>query len=210
MLRDTAVATIARRLGNRTGMESDIIAEMQLAQTTLESDATIRPWFLLTEIASTTATAGEERLQLPSNFLAEYEEGTLFVYDGTLDDPWVELVKCPFDDNVKVAKGASGKPESYSLTGDYFRLFPTPDAAYTMKMLYFKQDTTLSSDVENQWLKYAPQLLIAETGITMAAYLQNKIAHAMFSGLRDLERKRLLVENTSREVTNEELFMGGQ
>jgi len=209
MLRSTAIASIARRLGNRTNLDSAILTELQATQVTLEEDHAIRPWFLLTEIASATTTASEERVQLPTDFIGEYEYGTLYVYDSSAEDPWIELAKDDYDDLVAYHKGATGQPQSYALTGNYFRLFPTPDAAYTLKMLYYKKDTTLDSDIENQWLKYAPELLISETGKRMAAYIQNKISYAMFEAEAERALKRLLVQNTSREVTNSELDMGG-
>lgn len=211
MDRDAAVALIARRLGNRTDLNSDIVTELGYSQTILEQDAAITPWFLTSERSTASTTADEERIELPSDFLREYEYGTLWVYDSTEDDPWIELAKDDYDDLVSYHKGATGQPVSYALVGKYFRLFPTPDDAYTLKMIYIKQDDALSAgSTENEWLKYAPYLLCGHTGMAMAAYLQNKIAYAMFEKMEADARKRLLVENASREVANMELSMGGE
>lgn len=210
MNRDTAVASVARRLGNRTNLNTDIIAEMQVMQSVLERDLTLRPWFLLTDVESLSTTSGEEKVQLPSDFLYEGEETGLFWYDASVsENNWTELVKVDYDDAVSFYNAKTGSPEAYALVGNYFRIYPTPDAAYTFKCIYYAADTVLSSNIENQWLKYAPQLLIAETGMTMAGYLQNKIAHGFFKGLRDSERSRVAIENTSREWTGRELIMGG-
>jgi len=209
MDRDTAVATIARRLGNRTDLTRlGIVDEMQLAQTRLENEILEIPWFLLSEVSQATTTVDEERLEIPSDFLKEHEEGTLFLYDSSLDDPWVGLEKHDWDDIV-AKYTTTGQPKVYALVGKYFRLGPVPDAAYEMKMIYFKHDTVLSTNIENLWLEHVPELLIAETGKIIAENIVNDKAYARFSNDRTTAMTALMKTNVARQMANREYYMGG-
>jgi hypothetical protein len=172
MLRDTAVNLIARRLGNRTDLNDSIIAELQFVQELLENREYL-PWFLLSELASTSTVADEERLALPSDFLMEYEQGALWYYSASSETKWTPLVKRPIED-LKGAFDSSGAPQYYALANGYFRLGPVPDAVYNIKMLYYKRDEGLDTNIENNWLKYAPALMVAMTGVQVATYIQNE------------------------------------
>ena len=50
--------------------------------------------------------------------------------------------------------GAStaGKPQGYTIEGDSLRTLPTTDTSYTVKMLYYKAFTSLSSDADTNGL----------------------------------------------------------
>lgn len=210
---DAAVTLVKQRLGNRVdSLDAQIVTEMVLAQTILEGSDFL-PWFLLTEFSVNTTTANEERVPLPSNFLREYEEGSLYVYDSTQSDPWIELGK--EDDETLRADtdlvGTTGQPKKYSVTGNYIRLKPTPDTTYTLRMLYYKYDTAPESGgAENQWLKYAPDWLIAQTVVQMARNLQmpqDKVANFEV----DLGKgyRRVRVADSARGAANRNYVMGG-
>lgn len=217
MNRGTAIATIAYRLGNRTDLNTKILSEMDLIQSTLleQPGALVGdfPWFLLSEMSSSETNVGDERLEVPSNMLAEYDQGTLWLYDSTLDDPWVELIKDDYD-FLKAQNLGSGKPTHYALVGKYFRLAPIPDAIYPAKMLFWKSDTlpsALANDsATNLWLTHAPDLLIAETAQVMAlGHLQNMQLAMAFGAQAKQARDRLANQTATRKFANRRLVMGG-
>lgn len=189
MLRDTAVSIIAQRLGNRTDLDAKIVTEMQLVQDTLER-AELLPFFLLTEMATTQTTAGEERVAIPSDFLKEFEEGALWYYNSGESPSWKPLAR----KNIQDVKGAftsdeeTGAPQYYTLTGNYYRIAPVPDDVYILKQFYYAKDTVLSSNVENNWLKFAAEWFICETGVRISAYIQNDKMVQLFA--RDLAKAK--------------------
>ncbi len=175
MDRDTARARIQFNMSNRTSHAAQIVLAMQDAQLELEKMPDL-PWFLKQEISSITTTADEERVPVPTDFLREFEEDALYYFDSAAvsDEQWTVLFKESLD-FLRDKYSGSGKPEGYALDGQYFRLFPTPDlSTYTLKMVYYYKDTILTSNVENQWLLYAPRLIIGKAGVDIGAAIGDK------------------------------------
>lgn len=209
MLRSEAVALIAARLGNRTDLNNSIITEMKLMQSTLEAGEFI-PWFLLTEFSEILGSAGEERIPLPTDFICEYEHGTLWIYDANdTEDPWKELTKDDYD-ALKAAKTGSARPTHYALVGLNFRVLPVPNAAYTYKMIYYANAQELSSDIENAWLKYAADWLITETGAKIAPYLAMGEAAASFKTDALIAKNRVFKLHEARQHANREYKRGDE
>lgn len=218
MLRDAAISHIKRRLGFYTKKDSDILDELQGAQERLESGILVPsgggiflPWFLISEIASITATTDEERIPLPTDFLREVTEDGFWLFDSTADaeSQWTPLRK----DDLDFLRGedpGSGSPVAYASLGGYFRLKPTPDDSQVLKLIYFNKDTVLSSNITNQWLTYSPFLLIGEAGREMALALRDKEATSHFQGLTQMEAQRLFASNEARMHDNRSYVMGGE
>lgn len=174
MTRDEALTLLLRRAGQREGdtkLKNQIIEEMKLAQTSMEQGGVqIRgggvfwPNFLISEVSTATTTVDEPRMDLPNDFLMEVEDGALFVKDSS---KWFHLEKEEWD-ILRSNNLDSGRPEYYAALGDYFYLFPVPDKQYTLKLIYYQSAGDLDTDIENRWLQYAPHLLIARVGATMA------------------------------------------
>lgn len=216
MTRNEAVAILKARLGNYTqdSLDTIIINELKLTQIELEEREWL-PWFLLSEEAETQTTAGDWRVPVPGDFLMEWETGSLWYYDSSVasgSDPYKDLVK----DDWEVIRNdedylTPGKPKAYDLVGDYFNLAPTPDATYTLKMVYYKEDTKLDSDVENDWLKHAPSLMIAITGARIAGYVRRdkpEIALQFAQEAQSADRT-LLKKTEARCEVNKARVMGG-
>lgn len=212
MTRDEAVAAIKLQLGFRANQDANIVSCLQLAQLQLELQPT-KPWFLVSEDSYKRLTVGEQRLVLPSDFLQEHEDGCLYYVPDDADGPddHVMLVKDDYDVLKKNFKNeVNGPPQAYSLIGSYFRVFPIPDDTYLLRMLYYKKDTVLSSNVENGWLKNAPLLIMGKAGQMIAG-----------GPLRDAEAKKIFMEweqqgslslfgqQVAREMTNHTRQMGG-
>lgn len=211
MTRDQLIARMRVVLGFRhADKEAEIVAELKAAQQDLEKLPDL-PWFLKTEVASKSTEADEERVNLPSNFLREQEDGALFYFNSTATDDadkWVELVKDFTTEHRKNLPG-EGAPLGYTLDELYFRIFPTPDAVYLLKMRFFKSDTVLDSNVENEWTKHAPNLLGGIAGQTIAGGLRDSGAMQIFASWEARGLRQLLVDNQAREDANFEYVMGG-
>jgi hypothetical protein len=204
MTRDEAVTRIQRRLGFRTDLVAEIQDELKVAQESLEREMVSPPWFLLEEVSFTVTTADESRVEVPSNFLREYEQGTLWIYDTALEDPWVELSK-GFMAGLNAFYVGTGQPKAFSLDGKYFRLHPTPDAEYTLRLIYYKTDTPLTTNIENQWLKYAPWLLVGLAGQEVAVGTRDGDAVAYFKARYEQSKVDVHRQNIARSITRKRM-----
>jgi hypothetical protein len=213
MTRDEVVAVLRRRLGNRsTSINDAVIEELKLAQTRLEqvpvANATVLaelPWFLITEEASSATVADEERVEIPSDFIMELEAGAMWLQENST---WNEIFKGDLDSLRATDLANITDQRYYALVGGYFRFFPTPDDVYPVKMLYYKYDDVLSTNIENQWLKYVPELMIAEAGIKLAQFIQNDKKVVEFTNDRMVEVARLNKANAARKHANRSYQMG--
>ena len=211
MTRDEGVALIKQHLSFRQSLDSEIVTNMKFAQIALESGPT-KPWFLVSEDSFATLTVDDERLALPDDFLEETEDAVVkYRPDDWPDEEEVDLVKDQYDVLRKnFACEAPGAPKAYALLGNYFRFFPLPDEAYTIRMIYFKKDTVLTTNVENGWLKHVPLLLLGSAGLLIAGGpIRDKTAYDLFSGWVSAGKALLLSQNVSREMANMQMQIGG-
>lgn len=210
MLRDDAIALLADRL-NRTDLTTRAIAEMQMAQVQLEG-LEFLPWFLLTEVASSVTTAFEERIALPSDFLQEpdEDEAALWIVDNTTTPPTKTfLPKSTYSLLVDKYKDSTyNQPLEYALVGQYFRLRPIPDTVYTVQFLYYASAAPLTTNIENVWLKYAPDLMVALTGMLMSRYPNDTTRYAMFAADYKIALDALTKLDIARREANLERTMG--
>ncbi|HYE38153.1 hypothetical protein [Methylocaldum sp.] len=209
MTRDQVVALLVQRLNNRTDLETRIISEMQLAQSVrLEQNGEFYPWFLVTEYATEMAEIGEPRIPAPDDFLMELEENGLWVEDA--EGNWKLLTKGDEDD-LQVALGnCTGLPQAYAFSGEHFTLFPTPNENYNIRMRYNAAQPLPTTNIENAWLKYAPDLVMGEVGEAVAAiHMQNPTLAAEFTKAKVAAWARLRLVHESRSHTNREYSMGG-
>lgn len=218
MTRDEAVEQIKIVLAFRSGggLDAKIQLALRNAQVEREKLKTL-PWFLQTEVASVSMTADEERVQLPTDFLREVEQNALQLHDDSSDaantvDEYTELVKDDIEFLRRTLPG-DGTPSSYGLDVSYFRLFVTPDTAavakYTLKMVYYKKDTVLNSNVENLWLEHHPFILIGVAGTLIATGLRDKEAVAIFAAFEAKHQSIMVGENETRRHSNRRYIMGG-
>jgi len=82
----------------------------------------------------------------------------------------------------------SGIPREFTLEGGSLLLGPTPDAAYTGRMLYYSRPAVLDTDDDTNWiLENAPGAYLWGALIELAAYIfdADKMAgaHAKFVGI---------------------------
>lgn len=206
----TAISLLKGRLSNyqSTVIEPTLKTEMNARQFMLEQED-FKPWFLLSESATTQTTALEERMEVPDDFIMEWEKGAL-EWKLTTESIWKPLEKDDYDYLRKVYTDVSGSPSGYDLAGKYFLLVPAPNVVYDLKMRYYAhQPENVNDTDENAWLKYAAEWLIAETGIVVANnYLSNDRAAQGFNAMRVEAKARIERLNTAREEANNERIMG--
>lgn len=204
MTRDDAVTRIQRILGFRTDKATEIQDSLKDTQVELEGSPFL-PWFLLTEVSTASTANAEERVGLPTGFLREYEEDALYYFNS--DDEFVLLVK----DDISFLRGSypgEGEPKAYALDDEYYRIFPTPDAVYKLKQIFYKADAVLSSNVENLWLKHAHDLMIGEAGLKQTPLL-NPESRVEFTRLSNKGFQRLLNNTEARMHAHRRYVMGG-
>lgn len=207
MTRDDAVAEIKQLLGFRTTLDANIVTQLQTEQNRLEI-APVKPWFLISENNYRYTTVGVAQINLPTDFLEEHEDGALWIADDTGAEAPIALVKDDYD-QLRPKFSLQGEPEYYALVGENFHLFPTPDAVYRLELIYYKRDTSLATNIENNWLKYCSDLLVGEAGLKIASALRDDGAQKTFAGMRDQGLKKMHLQNEARLHANRGYQIGG-
>jgi len=213
MIKSAVITIIKNRLGQRTDLDDFITTELDLQQeTALERNGRIVPWFMESEVASTTMEVGEQRVPIPADFAMAKEEGGLFVYRADQEEPWIPLTKVDYDDAVMKYGDQTGQPEVYSMGGDYYRMFPIPDQEYVLKQIYFQTDTppsAVAAGSYNKWLRYAPDLVIAQMCVYLASfYMQDFDLAKVHQTALQAAWDRLHVETESQKHTGRQYQMG--
>lgn len=208
LLLQDVVEAAAFRLGNRTGLDSVIQAEAIRLQSRFERGIALSPpytgnflpWFLLSENKFNNTVAGESRVRVPTDFIAEYEEGCLWVFDE--NDERIPLDK--EDQDVLAVKyaGLSQLPQEYALTNQYFRLYPIPDAVYKLEILVYRSQPTFAPNTENKWFDEAFDFVVAETALSVARAQNDVKRVATLTILRAEEAKNLYDLHGRRVTTN--------
>lgn len=209
MTRDEVVAIIKARLlrADDTTLDAKIITEMKFVQEQLLENAIILPWFLISEFETISTTANEERLPIPPGFLREHEECSLWIYN-TSAVRWDPLTRDDYD-FLSNKFPTAGTPSNYALDGAYFRLKPTPNDIFTIRTRFYLRDTTLSSNIQNNWLLYASDLLVAEVGKLMSInYLKDVELGKVFIADITRAQNRLGIVDEARKHTNRDYMMG--
>lgn len=194
MLRDTAVTLIKGRLKNNsnTSLDALIVAEMVAVQEGLFDGAVMQPWFT-EKLNSTLATVAETKtLTLPSDFNRLTAEGGIWVTDSAGNK--AELVRGDYDEMESDYAGAdSGLPKKYAMVGGTVYLYPTPEAVYSVEVLYHQKGLSLeTSNIENIWLEHASDWFMGEVGLVIAGqYLADKESAAFFANQAQIGKDRV-------------------
>lgn len=199
----TLVKTIAYRMGNVKGQDTAIDFELALSIERLEGQEFV-PWFLLSENNFFEGTAQENRIPVPRGFIREYEEGSLYL--RRVDGTGKCLIK-KSQDQLLNYEGMTGEPSHYSLTNQYFRIYPVPQEDFKVELLFYRKSSTLNVE-DNPWYEYAAELLVAETIWAMLSARRDKMADYWKIVAAD-QMRRLTILDAERRLANQEIFMGG-
>jgi hypothetical protein len=210
MDRDGAVQRIADKVGFRSDLTVKIQTALQDVQDELER-ATALPWFLIQEntpfsiVAPTPPTAAPQEYPLPTGFIREtdYHDGNLR-YQQNVPGPTFFLEKMDlmpaenyffgrrisrWNENIQIivtedTQFTPGIPMVYVLRERTVRVYPGPDKNYTYLWDFYAHDAVLvGGNLTNQWLTYAPWLLISKAGLLVATDLRDNEALQYFAGI---------------------------
>lgn len=206
MTRAEATELVMLRLGKRSGLDTDVVLELKQAQRDLE-EGKFMPWFLKTALSLTTTDA-VRYVALPSGFIRETEE-KMWITDS---ESAKRLYKGNYDELYERELFDSDYLSSwyYAVVGANIYIFPTPDGAYSITGFYFAQDAVLSAaETENNWLKYAPGMLIAKAGMRMAKTLRDEAAYNLFKEDYGEAYNEAVLSNVAREQAALNAVLGG-
>lgn len=196
-----AIDLIQARMGNRMALdETYILAELRNAQARLEADPEL-PWFMDKLATNFSTTANSQTLAVPTDFRRELDLG-LF---GTAGDGTVrEITKGQYrilrsNNNLYALKGF---PEFYDLVGSLLYFFPTPDATYDLEFWYAASQAVITVGTENTWLRYYPELIIAEASIEIARFLRDENYLRLSEGHLQRERVRMQTDAIAYREAN--------
>lgn len=216
MNRDAAVARIKDGLAFRTGTAIDdkIVARLQEAQRDLERGKTI-PKFLLVEDSVVLLLKGAHSAVLPADFLRDDDKNPLHYYPSGNLKPFFLRRRPTYMDavvgNVKDLNPPTG-PKVYVLRGSVIDFITPSNAAYTLYWNYYKRGVLLSAgNVENEWLeetKGAPEWLMGEAGVRIAANLRDKDALEDFTNMRERGRSACFGDLLALEDSGGPIAMG--
>lgn len=214
MNRDSICTTVLSRLGRQEGnayLLAQAKTELGLIQEQLEGSPLL-PWFLISTEQTLAITANSRSVALPSDFLREYENFPLYLYDSTQTDPYTRLNKDEFDVlEDKYSGELAGTPTEYALDGVSLEFFVTPNENMTARWKYYQKQSVLSDSVQsNQWTINASDLLIAMLGEVMAGYKKDTFWMAKFASDAQIARGRLLAFTVAREQASRDIAMGGK
>ncbi len=212
MNRGDAVARVRAGLSFRTSsttLNAEIVEALQKSQRLREMGKTL-PWFLKVEDDSLSFTLNDPSIDLPVDFIREIADENLW-WDGDDSNDRRELQKIDFAQGRRLyIEPTNLTPVAYALRKDSLYLFPTPDFSGTLTWSYYGRDAILDDDAdENEWLSHAPDLMVADAGVIVAADLSDDKALAKFQALSAREEKALLGEIIERELESYPIIMGG-
>jgi hypothetical protein len=156
--------TIAGYLA-RSDLTTQIPDFIRLAETRLRRDLRIRQ---MLKSVTTSTVAADSTVELPSDFLEVRD----LIISGNPPQPLNYASPSAFSRNTRTWE--SGKPLDYTVLANDFQLAPIPDAAYTVKLLYFAAPTFLSdSNTSNVFLANTPDVLLYGSLLEAEPYLMN-------------------------------------
>lgn len=212
MLRSEIISLIQARLGNRSGLDDQIIAEMGLAQTYFEQAPEL-PWFLRKISTDLYVFPGTFRVALPVDFIREYEDVPLYY---VTDPQNIPLQKGEYDRwqmlyGDKSVPTTDPNPVAYSLSGPELYVFPRVQETKQLEQNYYAKAQTLTGgeDIETVWTAQVPLLFVGYVGAQIARHLRDPEGVSLFTADYQQAADVLRRENESRKQAAMQVFMGG-
>lgn len=141
------------------------------------------PLRVLNQESSTTLSTTSASVTLPADFLELRK-----VYISQSGDS-IPLDVYSAENQIESLGGAgTTRPTSYSIEGDgtnnYIRLYPPPDTAYSLPLLYYKKYTSFSADADTNWvLTNAPGAYLWAS-LTEAYLFTRNMEQAQYAAIR--------------------------
>ena len=149
----------------RTDLTDQIPDFIGLAERRMRREVRIRQMLVS---ATLTATAGNNKVTLPTDFL----EARDFVVVGNPTQPLNYVSPSALSRNA--VSSTSGKPNEYTILAEQFQLSPAPDFAYSLNLLYYAAPEFLSnSNASNEFLVNVPDMLLYASLLEAEPYIMN-------------------------------------
>lgn len=216
MLRDDAITRMKRKLSWRTGttIDAQIVQVLQDAQRVIENSGLKLPnglgvpvpWYLEKVDHEIELVAGTSLYDLPSNFIKEMEDFP--PYALSTEGRRLELIKTIPNAAETQLVPLMGPPQVYYHAGTKIKVLPEPDAAYVLYLSYVKQGASLETNIENEHLKYVPELLMGVAGEEIANDLRDKEAVTAFQKMALKGMYMLWDQKFRRETSNRRSAIG--
>ena len=144
---------IMQRLGNRTSTTTRAAVVKELNEVIRQMELSdVLPWFM-EDIWVQNTSANVDYLDLPTDYIRDDDEG----------NPEIQTTsgyrKCPKDgyNNLRAtyANLDAAIPEKFAIYGERVYFGPTPDAAYSFRLPYYKRTGDVvdnTSAITNKWL----------------------------------------------------------
>lgn len=168
--------TIANYLG-RSDLTNQIPDFIRLAEDRLRRELRIRQ---MLKVVTSNTTGGDATVSLPADFLQIRD----LHIDGNPTYSLEYMSPSVFYRNARTAE--SGVPVNYTVLASEFIFAPQPDAAYTLKMLYYAKPTYLSdANTSNVFLANCVDALLYGSLAEAEPYLMNDARIAVWATLYD-------------------------
>lgn len=196
------IAALRFRLGNKKGIDGEILREIQFAQSRLEEDPTIPYWFLV-QFSSIILPEGGQDVAFPAGFIREYD-GVLPAI--VIDGKYTELTRYHLDQARGEFGTAVGQPLVYVIIDSVFKVYPTPDKEYILDFPHVRSEGKLSNIdpvlEDNAWTANATQMLMNKAGIAIAQALRDKDALGNFTNDFNVAFAEMMSRVVAREESN--------
>jgi hypothetical protein len=190
--------TVANYLG-RSDLTAQIPTFISLAEIRLARQLRLRQ---MLKVVSSTTTAGDGTVGLPSDFLSVRD----FYVDVSPRQPLSYLSPSAFTRDARPHE--SGKPVFYTQRGLEFELAPQPDTAYVVVMLYYAKPTALSdTNASNVFMANCPDALLYAALLEAEPYIMNDARLATWTQLYSSAITSLAESDNSSEYAGVPLSM---
>jgi hypothetical protein len=190
--------TVANYLG-RSDLTAQIPTFISLAEIRLARQLRLRQ---MLKVVSSTTTAGDGTVGLPSDFLGVRD----FYVDVSPRQPLSYLSPSAFTRDARPHE--SGKPVFYTQRGLEFELAPQPDTAYVVVMLYYAKPTALSdTNASNVFMANCPDALLYAALLEAEPYIMNDARLATWTQLYSSAITSLAESDNSSEYAGVPLSM---
>ena len=86
----------------------------------------------------------------------------------------LEYVSSEQQNQARSRNSTSGRPRLFSVIGESFQVFPTPDTTYECEIAYYEKIPTMSADSDYNWLlTKSPELYVYGSLVHSAPYLKD-------------------------------------
>jgi hypothetical protein len=224
-----AVAEVQQGLNFRSDRSTEILQALNNVQGLREMGGQTLPWFLVAQDQALTTSTTTQEVALPTGFIQEVEEAEAGLrYQASATSRTFFLKKMGYEaaekyffgdwqnnwdlDSTSTADALSpGTPRAYVLRKSTIRIYPASDQAYSLLWDFYKNDDPVTnSSTQNQWLTYAPWVLIGGAGWKMASDMKNADAMSSFATIAKQAESALIGAINRRKLAGRPLRMGSR